>query len=149
MKITDEELLDAIWQAQLRATAKGVIHYYIGGGIGLCNDNDTWYKHSCDLHVIERSQITKKIGDQQLLKRLRSLVDKGFILSLYGKRLLTFMVDKNSAWLAFKDAREFWLDHGVPEGSNEGVMNTTKDVNVDDLLSRCQKMLLGKYGDQR
>lgn len=167
MKISDEKLLDLIWKAQLNHTAKDVIHHYAGGSIGLCCDNDTWYRNSCDLHIVNRESITKKIGRQQLLLRIRRLAEhseitvamttykRGYNRDGWGDRdVLTYMIDGPEARAAFKDARKFWLDQGVPSRSkylDDGreCMNTTKAVDMDSLLPECRKVLIDKYGDSR
>lgn len=159
MKITDEELLDLIWEAQLRHTAKDVIHHYIGGGIGLCDNNDTWYMHSCDLHISHRGGLTKKIGRKQLLLRIRRLAGKSKIKVLMKTRrkgkendVLTYMIDCKESRAAFEDARRFWSDHGVPSGCHKledgrEPINTTKYVYFEGLVPICQAMLIEKYGD--
>ncbi len=40
MKVTDAEILQAIWRAQVKKTARGVIDNYIGGTKGLKRDSE-------------------------------------------------------------------------------------------------------------
>jgi hypothetical protein len=73
MQITDPELLEAIWQNQLKRLSRAVLSKYVGGRYGLVNDADFWFKSASSEHRISRSNITEKIGSQQLLKRLSKM----------------------------------------------------------------------------
>lgn len=162
MKITDKELLKEIWRVQLENTAKGMINRYIGGGIGLrSGDYEDRKYHSCDVHIMDRDRITKKVGYTRLLHRIRKLAYKDDVTTLMttrtyigGKQIptvLTFMIECKEAKEAFDCAVNFWADKGVPSGyhlSNDGrhCSNTTKDVDYEELLPACQKMLMDKFG---
>jgi len=162
MKITNEELMHEIWRMQLEKTASGVINHYIGGGIGLESGTYDERKHyACDVHIMDRDKITKKIGYTRLLHRIRRLSDDGSIKTLMttgtylkGKRVstvLTFMIDCKEAESAYYDSCEFWRSNGVPSGTykledGRDCCRTTMDVDYDKLLKECRKMLVGKYG---
>lgn len=154
-KITDEELLDAIWIQQLKKLARRVINHFIGGSINVCRDEEGRYIQCCDLHVMRREKITDKIGRKQLLHRIRKLVNDGKLRLAYDPSiLLTFIIDGESTKNAFNDSRKFWIDYGVPYGYHElkdgrTYANTTKIIDFDELLPQCEKMLLDKYGDRR
>ena len=80
MKLTNEELLQEIWRVQLENTSKGVISHYIGGGIGLESGSyDDRKYYSCDVHIMDRCRITKKVGYTHLLHRIRKLADNSLI----------------------------------------------------------------------
>ena len=157
MKITDEELLKAIWTNQLRLLSTEVLQNYIGGSVGVCGDRDEDYKYSSYEHIRSRCRITDKIGSQQLLKRLRELKSKNLIETYMAiwrqpESFLCFMIKNDKSLEAFKSARQFWLDKGVPTGystldDGRGCANSTKDVVVDSLLPECEKMLMEKYGE--
>lgn len=156
MKITDTELLDAIWENQLRLVADDVIHNYAGGGKGLCCVSDFWYKSSSSEHIRTRYRITKKIKEPQLLNRLKQLKAKGFIETDYDRDglFLTFMIVGNTSREVFEFARQFWLDKGIPEGSyklddGRDCMCTTKKVDVEALLPECIEMLNERFGGSR
>ena len=69
MKITDKELLDAIWKNQLRILSKNVLDNYVCGEIGLCGDREVDYQHSSSEHRITRACVTKKISFKQLKEK--------------------------------------------------------------------------------
>jgi hypothetical protein len=163
MKIKDEELLHEIWRVQLENTASGVINHYIGGKIGLKSGNYEDSKYfSCDVHIMDRDKITKKVGYTHLLHRIRKLADEGSIKTLMttlthlnGKMVsvvLTFMIDCKEAEGAFNDACEFWRSRGVPSGyykleDDRTCARTNKDVDYDKRLKECREMLIKKYGE--
>lgn len=163
MKITTEELLHEIWRVQLENTAKGIVNHYIGGGYGLVSgDYEKNKYHYCDVHIMDRDKITKKVSYTHLLHRIRKLADEGLVktlmtteTSLRGKRertVLTFIIDCQKAEDAYNDAYEFWKSHGVPSGyykldDGRNCARTTKDIDYDKLLKECREMLLEKYGD--
>lgn len=138
MRITDVELLEAIWQNQLRRLSRAVLSKYLGGRYGLVDDADFWYKSASSEHRISRSNITEEIGSQQLLKRLRELHKKG-LLSTSHAGFLTFYIAGNNAEEAFKEARQWWKNKGVPEGIEDGACRTTPmDENtVKELSLEC------------
>lgn len=153
MKITDEQLLDAIWENQLRILPKGVLNNYIGGSVNVCCDERNWHVYSSEEHRMSMERITNKIGRKQLISRIRSLIKNGSLycsMSDYKGLFTTFMIDNKKALEAFKAARQFWLDKGVPTGyyKTEGRTGsiTTKDVDVDSIVPECQRFLKIKFG---
>lgn len=156
MKITDKELLDAIWTNQLRLLSKEVLDNYIGGSISVCGESEFDYIHTSSEHRMRRDNVTKKISFKHLSSRLQKLASNGHISrDTYSDHLiLTFMIPGEKAREAFKAARQFWLDHGVPTGysklkDDRSCANTTKDVDVDSLLPECEKMLMEKYDEKK
>lgn len=148
MKITDNELLDAIWEQQLRSIASDVLHRYMGGGIGLCDTGETWYRYSCDLHIRCRENLTKKIGGKQLLTRIKKLARYNQIETLMSTKnhsVLTYMIECPASREAFETSRNFWLEKGVPDDSNDKGRNTTKDVDYKALIPECEELLLNKF----
>lgn len=146
MKISDSELLKLIWQRQIFEASKGVLNNYIGGGVGLCDDNDFWCASSTDVHICNRNQITDKIGKQQILKRIRQLIDSGELVWVH--RDLTFSIaDKDKVERLFNNARDFWLDNGIPEGITNGECNTVEVANLDELKGGAFEFLSSKESD--
>lgn len=57
MKVTDAEILQAIWRAQVKRTAKGVINNYIGASKGLKGDIDQYRFYSQYLSMVGRGTL--------------------------------------------------------------------------------------------
>jgi hypothetical protein len=146
MKISDKQLLDAVWHNQLSLLSGGVLHRFIGGGNGVCRDDDFWFWSASSEHVSFIQNITKSIGRQQLRARIRRLIERGHIYSGSRADLCTFMIDDLNARAAFHDARQFWLSQGVPEGSTNGVINSTIINDLEGKTAQCLSMLMDKYG---
>lgn len=145
-KITDDELMLAIWKNQLRRLATGVLHHYIGGEYGLVNDDRYWYLAASSEHILNRHRVTDVVTKMHLRKRIVDLIQKGRVHSPYGEDVLTFCVDCGDAKRAFEDARDFWLSKGVPQGMTDGKCNTAKIDRFCELVKECQDMLEDKYG---
>lgn len=141
MKINDEQLMQMIWINQLRCLSRGVLHNYVGGGVGLCNDDDFWFSHASGESRIGRHRVAKSIGKQQLLNRIRKLSKSGDI-KFPGE--LIFYIDGDKAKSAFNFARYFWLKNGVPEGMENGRCRTAV-VDVDELSEKCFEALKSEY----
>ena len=152
MKITDDELLHAIWLNQLNGLSGSVLYNYIGGGVGLTGEGDTDFEFASGEHVCSRQHVTTAVGRQQLLKRLRVLVATGRLVSPYGKKLLTFYIDSPAAREAFKAARLWWREQGVPEGygkhpDGRSYAKTVKLDNLNALKDECAQYLLANWSD--
>lgn len=113
MKITDKQLMQAIWHMQLKTLAKRVLHTHPQGEYSVVRGD--WYEISSGIHIMDREEITPLLGRQQLLKRIRSLYKKGLINTRYSDRLTTFYIDSDAAKLAFEAARSWWLNHRICE----------------------------------
>lgn len=113
MKITDQQLMQAIWHLQLKTLAKEVLHTHPQGQYSVVRED--WYEMSSDIHIMHREELTPLLGRKQLLKRIRSLYKKGLIKTQYGDRLLTFYIDSDTAKLAFEAARKWWLNQRIGE----------------------------------
>ncbi|BBB29338.1 hypothetical protein [Neptunomonas japonica] len=148
MKITDENLLNAVWENQMRLLAKGVLHKYNGGFYGVVCDDEYWLFASMAEHMASRQRITDLIKKPHLRSRIARLILEKKIYSVYGKSLLTFCINSDHAKAAFKDARQFWLSSGVPEGYSEGKANVVSLPYFDVLADECESMLINKYGQR-
>jgi hypothetical protein len=146
MKITDAELIHLVWLEQLRTVASGVLNDYTRDRTGLCCNDDSGYFIASDIHIAHRSRITDRISTAHLRKRLVRLIGSGTFVWAFSK--CTFLIDSDAAKAAFKDAREFWLSAGVPEGSSNGSMNVidNSSIKLEELTEELQKLLIQKYG---
>ncbi|MCS6114478.1 MULTISPECIES: hypothetical protein [Shewanella] len=144
LKINDDDLMQKIWQLQIKKTASGVLERYVGGTYGVINNDNDFMKFAVDIHIAERHQITCKIGKQQMLKRIRELVENKKLMWLYHE--LTFSIaDKHKVVSLFNDARKAWLDLGVPTGSENSRCLSIKIDDFDSKLAQVQRLLLDKY----
>jgi hypothetical protein len=148
MKITDDELLHAIWLNQLKNLSSGVLCNYIGGGVGLWRN----FEFASDQHIRWREEVTDRLSKQQLLKRIRKLAECGKITSPYGKRLLTFYIESPAAREAYEAANQWWRERGVPEGygkhpDGRDYAKTVKLDNLDALKAECAQYLLANWSD--
>lgn len=147
MKITDEQLMKAIWLNQLKRTARGVIDKYAGGRYGLGPKSDTNFFFSCSEHIISRDRITKIISNQQLRNRIKSLINSGKIHSCYGDTLLTFCINTPDAHKAYEKAREVWKYFGLRSGYTNGRANTIGEISVDTITETVLATLIDLYGN--
>jgi hypothetical protein len=144
MKISTTNLLHAIWLYQIKEASTGVLHRYVGGNHGLCSNNDFWRKSATSIHRCERQHITSKISKAQLLRRIKALIDEGLVewTSFY----LVFSVKSDSLTTElFIDARNFWLNQGVPEGVKNGRSNTVKIENLEQKQEAALSYLMEKH----
>ena len=112
-KITDKELLIAIWERQISQLSHRVISNFIGGNIAVCDGDKTYYEFSSHISQTSRHLLTNKIGPKQLLKRIRLLNENGLLkIDRYG----AFYIDNSESFEAFKFARNWWCKAGVPTG---------------------------------
>ena len=137
MKITDNELLNAIWNRQVSQLPTRVIHRFIGGGIAVCENDADWCMYSSYISRTSRHLLTKKIGSQQLLKRLRDLSGKDLI------KLDTnaFWIKNQNAFNAFAFARRWWLERGVPTGCEPYIMPSGRES------SRAKTIIMDNWED--
>lgn len=144
LKINDDDLVQKIWQLQIKKTANGVLNRYVGGTYGVVNNDNDFMKFAVDIHIAERHQITCKIGKQQMLKRIRELVENKRLMWLYNE--LTFSIaDKQKVVSLFNDARNAWLDLGVPTGSENNRSLSIKINDFESKLFQVQRFLLDKH----
>lgn len=152
MKITDDELLHAIWLNQLENLSSGVLVNYVGGKSGLVGDNPTEFIFASGQHTRWREEVTDRLSKQQLLKRIRKLAEQEKVKSTGSARLLTFYIDSPAAREAFKAARQWWSEQGVPEGCGEhpdgrSYAKIIKLNNLDALKAECAQYLLDNWSD--
>ncbi|MCH7421260.1 hypothetical protein [Shewanella sp. MM_2022_3] len=139
MKITDEELMQRIWQMQLRTVTTGVLDCYAGNAgreyavSGAKCDSEFLYASS--MMLFNREQLTNVICKSQLLFRLRDLARQ----KLIKMDSRTFRIDNHEAREAYQLARQWWLDHGVPTGYDRehNCMRCVELPNYNDMVEQC------------
>jgi hypothetical protein len=123
MKIKESELLQAVWDLQIKNVSSDVLHKYINGGHSVAVNECFWRSSSTAVHICSRQQITNLIGKQQILKRIRKMIFEGSIEWKHQGCTFGIKNDYLNQSL-FEDARNFWLELGVPTGFENGKCNT-------------------------
>lgn len=143
-KVSDEELLRAIWLLQVRTTARGCIDNYVGDRKGLASASSR--KYAQDIHIISRSNLSVPLSNGHLRKRLVRLIDQGKVQ--WSLRNCTFWIDNELAKDVFDYACDWWANNGVPSGYDENSesMRCKKIDDFDSLVDRLENELVEKFG---
>ncbi|MCG9964578.1 hypothetical protein [Shewanella cutis] len=147
MKITDEELMQCIWQMQLRTMVVGMLIYYVGNrygviaekiGSGLCSTSR--------MSIVQRQHLTNAICKNQLLFRLRDLARQ----KLIKMDSFSFYIDSHEAHEAYQLARQWWIDNGVPTGydSERNCMLCVELPNYNTMVEQCLAHLNHHFSKQ-
>jgi hypothetical protein len=109
MKITDQQLMQAIWRLQLKQLASRVLDHYVGGRYATREDDHTSMFYSS---YVYGTMVITALSDSQRRVRIKRLITAGYIYqSTTGG---SFCIQSPQATQAFQAARQFWLDKGVP-----------------------------------
>lgn len=141
MKISYDAFVQAIWTYQLKALSKGVLHRYIGDKHSVVGED--WYRNATSIHTCERDFITEKLGKQQAYKRIRTLIEDGYVK--WAHENCTFFIDTKQSKDAFNFAREFWLSKNIPTGYEGGRAKCVPIKNREQLINECFEQLQSKY----
>jgi len=148
MKVTDAEILRAIWLAQVKRTAKGVITNYVGGSKGLTGDRDQDRHFAQYQSMISRGNLGIPLGNGQLARRLKSLIGQHGLKWRDGRSSsYEFMTD--AAMDVFRFARNWWAERGVPSGFDEinKRMRTIRLSDYESLAEQLEQELLERFGN--
>lgn len=150
MKVTDAEILQAIWRAQVKRTARGVIDNYIGGSKGLKGDSDQDRFYSQYLSMVGRGALGISLSKGHLARRLKALIGIG-ALQWHGRPGNAYAYHTEAAMEVFRFARKWWEEHGVPSGFDEQnkSMRTARIDDYDALAAQLEQELLGRFGSQQ
>ncbi|MGI2079205.1 hypothetical protein [Shewanella putrefaciens] len=147
MKITDEELMQCIWQMQLRNMVVGLLIHYVGNRYGVTAEKiGSDLCLSSRMSIVQRQHLTNVICKEQLLFRLRDLARQ----KLIKMDSCTFHIDNHEAHEAFKLARQWWLDNGVPTGYDRehNCMRCVELPNYNDMFEQCLAHLNHHFSKQ-
>lgn len=148
MKVTDTEILKAVWRAQVKRTARGVIDNYIGGGKGLKNDTDQDRHYAQYQSMISRGNLGIQLSNGQLARRLKALIDGSTLhWSSVGN---SYEFRNEAAMNVFRYARNWWAERGVPSGFDEinKCMRTIRCSDYDSLAVQLELELLERFGNR-
>ncbi|MCY1396457.1 hypothetical protein D3C76_507940 [compost metagenome] len=146
MKVTDDELLAAVWRRMVIGTARGTVTRYVGGKIGLAGNDMRSYGQ--DIHIIDRERLGIPLSSGHLRKRLIALVEAGLLR--WVVRDCTFWLDCMRGLDVWRRASDWWSAKGVPGGYEKGQgMRTVRLENFDSLVKQLETELLAEFGEYR
>jgi len=151
MKVTDEEILQAIWRAQVKKTANGVITNYVGGGKALSGSGSGSgsQRYAQGLHMISRRAGGVPLSYAQLRRRTLALIKGSSIPWRTDFNGSIIWIDDQRAKDVFEFARQWWRDKGVPEGFDEQ-RKRMRTVQVDEFGEKVEELeaeLLKRFGN--
>ncbi|APC14600.1 hypothetical protein BLL42_02190 [Pseudomonas frederiksbergensis] len=148
MKVTDAEILKAIWQAQVKKTAKGVITNYVGGSKGLKSDREQDRHYAQYQSMISRGGLGIPLSKGQLARRLKALIG-GDNLQWRGHPGNAYEFCTDAAMDVFRFARNWWEERGVPAGFDQvkKCMRTIQLSDYESLAAQLEQELLERFGN--
>ncbi|EFH6445927.1 hypothetical protein GN264_17210 [Escherichia coli] len=77
MKITDKEILMAVWQATVKRLPYSATHHYVGDLRGLAGADDYWHRSATQICSVSRGYVLDlPLSVSQSLRRINALVDR-------------------------------------------------------------------------
>jgi|GEM_PF-5837287 len=142
MKVTDQQLMQAIWRLQLRQLASRVLDQFVGGCYATRKDDEFYQFHSSYMHG---GMVNTDLSDSQRRIRIKRLIASGH---LYQNNCRSFCIQTHQAAEAFQAARQFWLNKGVPVFIYKQVEPVP--LNKEVLLAwqqQCEAYLVKLFGE--
>lgn len=151
MKVTDDELLLAIFERHLELMPAQIVNHFVGRRYGLRDlkietngVGSLFYITSTD-----RCLINVKLSHSHKLSRIKDLVAKGKLKArlLADDSLNFFYLDTPAMINAIGAAYEFWLSKGLPTGwcnQNQSMRCIPLD-NFDALCQECTDSLKAEF----
>ncbi len=146
MKVTDEQLLDAIWRRMVLSTAKGSVSTYIGGRYGLAGDGHRHYGQDC--HIISRKSLGLPLSYGHLRKRIISLINAGRLKWITHD--CTYWIECERSLEVWNRATAWWAEKGVPGGwdAENQRMRTAPLNDFQGLADELASILLAEFGER-
>lgn len=147
MKVTDAEILKAIWREQIKKTAHGVIDNYINGNKSV-SYGQFRQGYAQNLYMIGRQQLDLPLSKGHLSRRLKALISNGGPLQWDGREGNAYHFKGESADTIYAHARDWWADQGVPTGFDEEnkCTRTAPVADFDGKVALLQQEMLTKFG---
>jgi hypothetical protein len=148
MSISDEELLRNIWVNQLRILAGNVTIRHCNSRFGVVSDDEYNFSRVSAQARISCDRITDVLGHDQLKRRIRRLCDRGHIRPYGGQDMSHFFITGDMAMEAFREARNWWMNKGVPTGwTGEGSYKSSPLPAQEDIMKwECEDHLVRFFG---
>jgi hypothetical protein len=146
MKVTDEQLLDAIWRRMVINTATGAVSTYIGGRYGLAGDS--LRHHGQDCHITSRAALGLPLSHGHLRKRIIALIGAGRLKWLTHD--CTYWIECERSLEVWNRATAWWAGKGVPGGwdKENQRMRTTPLNDFRGLADELVRTLLEEFGER-
>ena len=152
MKITDDQLMKAIWLYQLKRMAKGVVDHYFGQRFAVKGSSDSDLYFSSYIHFGETAQINVELSENQRLGasqrrvRIKRLIQQGKLHQEHNDR--SFYIKTSQSREAFEYARDFWIKSGVPAfKSGTATPVPLAEIKRLGIAMSCFEQLLDWYGE--
>lgn len=147
MKVSDNEIIAAVWRRMVIATARGAISKYVGGTYGLAGDLMRGYGQDCSM--VGRKSLGVPLSNGHLRRRLISLIDSGRLQ--WAICDCTFWIDCDRTTAMYQRATEWWISQGVPGGycDVKKGMRTAPLDDFDELVKQLEDALMAEFGDYR
>lgn len=144
MKITDDQLIDAIFNFQIRMASTGVLHNF-GGGKSVCPERGFWRWYAPSIPFCELGSVLGGVSAGRMLELVRPHFANGRIKWVFN-RVLFSVSDEDAVSSLFADARRFWLDVGVPTGVVDGKPQIAVVDEFGDLKDEAVRFLMSRHG---
>ncbi|HEA3288500.1 TPA: hypothetical protein RVS77_002121 [Pasteurella multocida] len=146
-KVTNNEILQHIWEKTLINICNKTLIRYIGNKIGTyvfdkLNQNDIEY-----LSIVSTVECFKGSGisQSQFRKRVKKLIEDGFLLKRVDLNSNNaFIINTLELEDAVFDAIEFWKNNGIPCNEEKVVYKTisAENLNIENLIKQNYENLL-------
>lgn len=144
MKVSDADILKAIWREQVKRTARGVIENYVGERKGLRSESSKRYSQA--LYMIGRAGLNVPLSKGHLGKRLKQLIGTVEGLEWFGRPGNSYQFVGERPDEVFTYAWHWWSARGVPDGYEPGKgCRCVKVENFDQLAADLELELVGKF----
>lgn len=148
MKVTDQELFKMIWQNQMRLLAHEVLINYVGGSVSVISDDEHDYQFCSQQERVSAGKITDQLGAASVKRRIKQLVEKGWLRTSRKNDFAHTMVDGDKAFEAFQAARRWWIDKGIPTGygrdqnGKQVALSVEKPKDLGGMIEACANELI-------
>uniref|UniRef100_A0A7M2QND9 Uncharacterized protein n=1 Tax=feces metagenome TaxID=1861841 RepID=A0A7M2QND9_9ZZZZ len=153
MKITDKEILLAVWHATVKKLPYTATHHYVGNLRGLAGESDYWHRSATQICSISRGYVLDvPLSVSQSLRRIKALIARNRLLisshrpgeAFYFKlpdHLTRRAYDLTLQLLRKKGMteKEFLTEHGYSEIAKEVSNAVNREVGplVEEYVRRC------------
>lgn len=151
MKITDNQILEYLWDEMLNTVAANTFIYYMGNKLGTYDIEELTDDDFRRFALLYRTQLYAgtTLSKCQFRVRLNKLVTQGVLLPELGKDSQYFTINADVKPIAI-NAIEFWQSAGLPFGYTDHTKTCRKtipagNINLFQLSKTCYQILRYKY----